>query len=426
MKKVDEKKVFLKEKAEFYEKFYRLMFELGLYNKFNRTYNLKIIEKTNYGYKAYLNLEPGLFFSEFQKKIGEIQQGLCCIWIMKMQPFKDYANIKIVTQALDEETPYENPQIKPWQMYLGLDFSLEPIKNNCNDYCMFLLAGATGAGKTRFLYLIILSWILSCKINEVEIYLADPVKDGFSKFRNAKMVKYYATEIESILSILKYMEIKLSKRKSVIGKLREAGLATNIVEYNSISKSKMSYCYVVIDEFSFLIPDKSDNETEKTQKQEIIDICKKLSKAGREMGIFLLVGVQKTVKDELPSLIKNMAAVRISFRANDSISSEVIMGDNCAVGLMDRYAVYSQNGGEKRDYLFSPLLTTQMLNNFLQPPYSDPNHKKIDIDSIIKDTETKQPPAKVTKVVNLPKKQRNKNSHYPVVNLIEEDQYVDN
>jgi hypothetical protein len=161
----------------------------------------------------------------------------------------------------------------------------------------------------------------------------------------------------------------IEKRNKIITRCREKGVATNIEEYNKVSKDKLSYVYIVIDEYSVVAPDASDNKIEKEMKQEIIDIIKKTTKIGRSLGVFTVICLQKTSKTELgeASIIKNMSAVRISFRANDRPSSEVIIGDNSAVGLADRYAVYSLNGGANKDYLFSPNLTTDMLNEMLEP-----------------------------------------------------------
>jgi hypothetical protein len=124
-------------------------------------------------------------------------------------------------------------------------------------------------------------------------------------------------------------------------------------------------------------PDASDNKEEKEMKQEIIDTLKKVSKIGRSLGIFTIICLQKTTKEEMgnANIIKNMSAVRISFRANDYVSSDVIIGGGQAVGLADRYAVYSLNGGDKKDYLFSPKLTTDMLNEMLEP-YLEDKYKK--------------------------------------------------
>jgi hypothetical protein len=161
---IQDKKQFLKEKFEFEQKFYRLMLELGLYNKFNKTYWLRIINKTEYGFYAQLYLVDGLNFSELKQKISNIQESLCCIWIMRTRQFQNYADIKIVIKPINEKLPYQNPEIKPWEMYLGLSFTLNPIKVNMNKYCMFLLSGATGSGKTTLMYQILLSYILICQV----------------------------------------------------------------------------------------------------------------------------------------------------------------------------------------------------------------------------------------------------------------------
>jgi ABC-type lipoprotein export system ATPase subunit len=360
-------KEFLKAKVEFEKNFYRLMFETGLYNKFNKTYLLDIQEETNYGFKALIWLVDGLSFMELEEKISKLQQSLCCIWIMKTIQFKRFAELKIVTKPLDKDYPFQNPQLKPWQIYLGVDFTFKPIVVDMNDHCMFLLSGSTGSGKTRFIYQVLLSWILGCKPNEVDIMLSDIAKNEYINFRNVQHVKYYAQDLEQLYEMMLEVEKKLENRKKTLSRYREKGEATDIREYNKISGGKMSYCVVLIDEFSVVIPDKTDNPLEKEMKQKVLDILKRLSKIGRNHGIFTFIATQKTTKDEMPAIIKNMSAVRVSFRANDYISSEVIIGDGAAVGLADRYAVYSLNGGDRKDYLYSPNLSTEALNSLLEP-----------------------------------------------------------
>jgi hypothetical protein len=372
-KEAEEKKQFQKDKLEFEEKFYRLMLELGLYNKFNRTYWLRIVDKTNYGFYAQLYLVDGLAFTDLQEKIDKLQQCLNCIWIMTTKQLQDYADIKIVNQPLDEDLPYDNPKIKPYQMYMGLRFTLNPLINDMNKNQMVMIAGGIGAGKTRFLNMILLSWILSCTPEQVDIYLSDIAKNEFCGFQHIKHVKFYASELEELLVMMKKIKEIIDKRNKIITRCREKRIATNIEEYNKVSKDKLSYVYIVIDEYSVVAPDASDNKIEKEMKQEVIDIIKKVTKIGRSLGIFTIICLQKTSKTELgeASIIKNMSAVRISFRANDRPSSEVIIGDNSAVGLADRYAVYSLNGGANKDYLFSPNITTEMLNEMLEPYLND-------------------------------------------------------
>lgn len=370
---------FYKDRADFLENFYQQMYELGLVNKMEFTAKLDIKYPTNYGFFGILYQSPGVCFSDIKTNIGKVQEQCFCIWIMKTKPFQRYAEVQIVTKPIDEHTLFTNPGVKPYEMFIGLDFSLNPIIVDLNKHCQILLAGATGSGKTRLQWMILLAWILSCTPNEIEIYLSDLLKDGFAAFEYEKHVKYYATEYDEMLKMLKYLEHRIEKRRKIIRPLRAKGLATNIEEYNKISEHKMSYIILMNDEFPGIVPDSSDSKEEKAVKQECLDIIKRLSKVGREMGVFVINGVQKTVKDELPSIIKSMSAVRISLRANDEISSQVIMGDNSAVGLADRYAVYSLNGGEQKDYLFMPELTTNKLNELLKP-YVDYKRKKPSLD----------------------------------------------
>lgn len=356
------------EEVKFKHKFYELMFELDLYNKFKKTYFLQIIKETNYGFYAHLYLSPGMSFDSMQGKKDTIEQNLQCLWIMKMEPFRKYAEVQVVLKAVDKSIEYVNPQIEPHELYLGLSFSNQLQKNNNNDNCMFLLAGATGSGKTRYIYQVLLSWISSCSPDEVWIYLSDIAKNEYIQFKNVKHVKYYASESDELYSMMRNVSKEFERRKQLISKYREKGVATNISEYNKINKSKkLPYCYVLIDEFSVLTPDKTDSKAEKEQKEFILDMLKRLSKLGRSLGILIFIATQKTTRDEIPSILKNMSAVRISFRANDTISSEVIMGNNIAMGLPERVAVYSLNGGSTQNYLYAPTLTMPMLNELLEP-----------------------------------------------------------
>lgn len=376
-----------KEQIKFKQAFYNLMFELDLYNKFCKTFLLKMLNETEYGYYAHLYLVPGLSFEMLLEKKKILEQNLRCLWIMNPEPFKEYAEVSIVTKPIDVDLEYQPIELQPYEMYLGLDFSRKVVKINCNDRCMFLFSGATGTGKTRFLYMMLLSWIVSCSPDDVWLFLSDIAKDEYIIFRTVKHVKYYASDIEELFEMAQILNAEFQKRKKLISKFRNEGIATNIAEYNIINPhKKLPYCYILIDECSSIMPDKTDNRDDKSKKEYIVDTIKSIEKKGRALGMFCIIATQKTTRDEIPPIIKNMSAVRLSFRANDLVSSEVIMGNNAAVGLPDRIAVYSLNGGATQDYLFSPKLTIEALNEFLKPYKASTKsksriHKKIEVQS---------------------------------------------
>lgn len=412
-----------KEEKKFKDKFYEVMFELDLYNKFKKTYRLDIKNETSYGYYAHLYLETGLSFNMLDEKREIIEQNLQCIWAMKFEPFKDYAKVQIVLRPIDESVRFTNPNIKPWEFYLGLSFSSQLQKIDTNKYHMFLLSGTTGSGKTRFIYQILLAWILSCSPNEVWLYLADIVKNEYIQFQNIKHVKYYASDLEELYEMMGLVNKEMERRNKIITRYRETGLATNIYEYNKINKSsKLAYCYVMIDEFSVIQPSAADSKEEKKMKEYILAVIQKFAKTGRSLGMFLISATQKPTVEEMPPIIKNMSAVRICFRVNDEVSSRVVMENNSAVGLPDRVAVYSLDRGSSVNYLYSPTLVTENreLQKILEPyiEYRDAPAKSINTDG-------------TAKVIRIPKKPKDMSyrefMNYLKINILDkkEDDFVD-
>jgi hypothetical protein len=407
-----------KDKIDFTNKFRELMFEKGLYNNLGKTYKLYLKDKTDYGYDGEVGLNVGLSYDDLEAKKAYIQQYLQCMWIMKYETFDKNASLQIVNKPIDTSVKFVVPEVKAYQLYLGYDFKLNPIinENNVED-CMFLLAGATGSGKTRYMYQVLLCWILNCSVNEVELYLCDIAKDEYSLFQWCKHVKTYCKTVEQLYWMLKYLMIKLEKRKRILSIAREEGLSSSILEYNETHKSKLSFCYAFIDEYSVIVPMSTDCKEKKQMKEEIIDMLSVFSKEGRNVGIFVFTALQKTSKEEMgKSVIKNMAGVRISFRANDYASSEVVMGDGSAVGIPKRYAVYSQNGGTDKNFMFSPYIDIPMVKKMLEL-HIDKNHKKIDCEKEVKNAE----PFKVeeTKITKKVKVKINDSKHHPVINSLD-------
>lgn len=346
--------------------FYRIMFENGIYNKEFKTFELVIDKCTEYGYEGKLKQVPGITFDEFEDVIGKVQGGLACIFILKKVLFDTVANITIIKKGIDADLEFTPPkELQPYEMALSVDLTNKEIINNCNDNCMFLFGGATGSGKTRFIYSILLSWIMKCKPEEIGLYIGDIAKQEYVNFQDVAHVKGYAEELEELYAIMMYFFDEIKRRRTILKELRKSKKGTNIKEYNAINKVKMEYSYILIDEFSVIIPDDTDTNKEKYMKNRILSVMKTISKMGRSLGIFIILCTQKTSKDEMPPILKNMSAVRLSFRANDEISSQVILGDNSACGIPPRYFIYSFNGGSEKSYGFAKKLEIEQMNNIL-------------------------------------------------------------
>lgn len=375
---------------EFIAKFNLEMFELKLINSFGKTYKIKGVELTPYGFNAEINLVPGLNFIKLEQNLKGLQQCLNSTLILNYKNNRSKAVLKVVLDDIDITIPYRNPNIKPNEIYLGLTLSHEPIIVDCNEDCMFLVAGATGSGKTRYLYAILLSWILSCSHTEIGLFIADLAKSEFCAFRDVKHVMGYAEELEELYKITVYILKEMARRKRLMSKYRfrrsKEGSATNISDYNRLEPlNKLKYMFILIDEFSTVNPDATDTNEEKEMKEKILAVLRRIAKEGRAYGVFCLIATQKTTKEEMPAIIKNMSSVRITFKANDSISSEVIIGDDSAVGLDKRVGIYNLKGASKgdSDYLFSAALDIDYMNEELEK-HINYGYKKESIDMMIK------------------------------------------
>lgn len=364
-----------KEKEKFLLAFNEEMFGFGLYNKFNLTYELDLAEVTDYGYKGTIKPVPGLGFDKLKAIQENLEVNLHSYIQFDYELSKKTSDIIFITKGFCFNKKFSCPHIKPNEIFLGYNYTTDNIKVDCNKHCMFLIAGATGAGKTRFLYCVLLAWITSCSEDEVHLYLSDVAKNEFNVFKNDKHVKGYAETIEELKEMCLEIQDKIEERKKLLDPYRAHTLATNINEYNKLINEynktsnekieKLPYIYINLDEFSAIVEDKTDTEEIKSCKELIMDILKDIAKIGRSIGIFCIISTQKTTKEEIPPILKNMSAVRISFRANDAISSQVILGDDKATKLRDRLGLYSLTGGNDQEYLISPLLDIEDITPLL-------------------------------------------------------------
>jgi hypothetical protein len=107
----------------------------------------------------------------------------------------------------------------------------------------------------------------------------------------------------------------------------------------------------------------------------------------------------------------------VSFRANDRISSEVVMGDNSAYGIAERYAVYSTQDGNNKDYLFAPKLTPQLMKELLKP-HINPNKKPFNLEFDLNNSAIQCKPAKAyKKPILIPEEIKNTTTSYPTIKI---------
>jgi hypothetical protein len=91
------------------------------------------------------------------------------------------------------------------------------------------------------------------------------------------------------------------------------------------------------------MPSDSENKEKKSIKNAIQENMERLIQIGRYVGIYVVIGLQRSTVDKLPSFIKAMCNTIATFRVNNKRSSFVAIDSNEAVNLNPRESIIKTN-----------------------------------------------------------------------------------
>ena len=178
------------------------------------------------------------------------------------------------------------------------------------------------------------------------MYLCQIAKSDLVIFEDAEQTVAFADNLVKTFVTLEYIVDKLMKeRDALIRPYRKKAMASNYHDYNRINKKnsgkKKKTTYVVFDEMASLYQTKGDSKDIKEAKQRIISLIDDIARYGASLGVFLISSLQRPTSDNLSPMVKAQSTAIISFRQNNTKSSEVATDDgNLALGLEQREFVY--------------------------------------------------------------------------------------
>lgn len=358
-----------------------VMYLTGNKNLGMHTYTLKDIEKKPYGWICRIYTPWSLVLENLEKLTPYIENGLKCIFSFKIAEHKQFALAKIIypLQVKCNEIPFVPHKVKPYELCPGVDVAGEPIIFNINITPHCLIAGATRSGKNGALDHILTSLIYSCSEKEIELYLLQCAKNDLLKYADCKQVKCFVmNDLEKMAHALEYLMKEIERRLKLMEDMFKCLKGDNLYDYNKLNpKKKLPYTFVIIDEIMVLKLKSRDKKIQE-YKDIILDYIERLAEFGGSVGITYITCHQKPEKELLPTIIKNMSLIRICFGFQDAVCSEIVLGNDLAVGLPPRRAYYTTDGG------FNLLYTTNLrkdngesrIKDYIK--YSiDPYHKTI-------------------------------------------------
>ncbi len=216
-----------------------------------------------------------------------------------------------------------------------------------------LIAGATGAGKSVCINVILSSLLYACSPDKVKFVLIDPKRVELFQYQHLKnhflmcfpgMEERIITDPQKAVFALRCVVKEMELRYETL----EKACVRNIGDHNRrFPDEAMPYIVVVIDELADLMI---------TAGRDVEEPITRIAQLARAVGIHLIVATQRPSVDVITGIIKANFPARIAFQVASRIDSRTILDGSGAEQLLG-------NG----DMLYQP--SDQPKSMRLQGPY---------------------------------------------------------
>lgn len=290
--------------------------------------------------------------------------------------FTDNLNGKIDLKLIDNSKFEKNFEVIPQQEFEILTGykDYKPNLVNMNRFPNVLIGGDTGSGKSRFLMVLLSNLIANCP--DIELYFMQIRKSDLILFKDCKQCKYIARDLTKARNLLKHINDLCIERDQIIEQYTVSDGILNIEDYNRHFKNnKMKYIYLVLEEFSFFMPNGADSKEEKQLKRQILGYIRQIVNSSRSVGVFTITSLQKPTKDSIPTDIKSQLSVRVAFKLLDKENSIVILGNSSATKLKPLEAIIRTNNQSRVNI---PLIHHKAIINAIREDI-EPNKKYLEL-----------------------------------------------
>jgi ribosomal protein S25 len=197
-----------------------------------------------------------------------------------------------------------------------------------------LIAGATGAGKSVCINVIISSIISHANPEEVRLLMVDPKMVELTMYNGIPhLLSPVVTEVEKVVGLLKIAIAEMEKRYRLFSQLGVRNLdgyrklrAERIARGDETLKN-LPAIVIIIDELADLMM---------AAPEEVEGLICRLAQLARATGIHLVIATQRPSVDVITGLIKANIPTRISFMVSSAVDSRTIIDMGGAERLLGR------------------------------------------------------------------------------------------
>ena len=212
---------------------------------------------------------------------------------------------------------------------IGKDLVGNAITDNLTKGPHYLVAGATGSGKSVCLNVMIVSMIMRYSPEELRLILIDPKRVGFRNYEHIPhlMIDEIVTEPQKAVAVLQWAYNEMERRYDEFAKCD--GLISDIDAYNEMIASdtvaKMPRIVIIVDELADLM---------ETCKKDMEAKIRALAQKARAAGVHLVLATQRPSVDIITGTIKANLPSRIALKVMNFADSQTILSEGGAEKLL--------------------------------------------------------------------------------------------
>jgi S-DNA-T family DNA segregation ATPase FtsK/SpoIIIE len=287
--------------------------------------------------------------------------------------------VKVVLRDLIEDRRFQSLEV-PLPVVLGRDILGNPVYADLASMPHVIVAGATGAGKSVGLNVMLLSLLYRRSPDELRLLMVDPKVVELAPFdRIPHMLLPVVTDMKQAATALKWAVDEMERRYQMFADAGTKNVATynawvervvrgeaknpnaKVVmsrDHNGLPEAippekgsdegeaplpeKMPWIVIVVDEFADLMMQ---------QGKEVESAVARLAQKARAAGMHVILATQRPSVDVITGIIKANFPTRIAYRVSQKVDSRTILDEQGAehlLGMGDMLIKLNGTGETKR------------------------------------------------------------------------------
>lgn len=233
-----------------------------------------------------------------------------------------------LSQGLAHLPTVTSPEQMP--ILIGVTPEGENIIRDLGQMPHLMVGGTTGAGKTIFLYSLLVSLLKSHPSpKSLRLLLSTSKPEDFVFFNHLPHLEQglVIADAEQAVELLQSYVTQIFDDR---GTLLTAAKCRDISEYNAKHVEALPPFIIVVDEFADLADQLAHD---KSGLRAFYNQIRRVAQLGRNRGVHLVLCTQRPSADLVPTNIRNLMNVRVALRVNDSTASKMILDETGAEQL---------------------------------------------------------------------------------------------